>query len=468
MQSLGLAIVNIYLFIIISRVFDVALSGLRITMAFFFLSVIAALLTGNVAAAFRQKLPLLMIAMLGWVGLTGVLGRHPGGSAGVFQASLMSCVFAMCIVGVATTSETALRTLRTFAYATAAAAVLSFFFGTMESGRLSLYQGTYGDPNQFAMGLLMGLPMFAFMARSKTGLAKFILYAAATVVFFSFLKAGSRGGAVGLVIMVAAWFFQVSAKQKILVLTATSLILLCSVAILPEYLKTRYLTFLQADEERASQLDETQQTLLNGDIGSTAGRLQLLTDGVVMTAQHPLFGVGPGQFPMQRFDEKKKATGRNFGYFVTHNSYTQMSSETGIPGLVLLLAIVIVCFKRIGSVLRLRHSPAYRIPQHIFDAGVCLRLSIVTLASCSFFLSVAYSQLFYLAAAMSCVYYAGVQNDLGRWRLSTAATEPPPAPAARFLYTGKPPRTTPASIPSDTGSATTSKSHSRSMDTWPR
>ena len=55
-----------------------------------------------------------------------------------------------------------------------------------------------------------------------------------------------------------------------------------------------------------------------------------------MTAEHPLFGVGPGNFPII-----------SDSWRVTHNSYTQMSSEGGIPALVLYVMVLWAGFKNL-------------------------------------------------------------------------------------------------------------------------
>jgi O-antigen ligase len=54
------------------------------------------------------------------------------------------------------------------------------------------------------------------------------------------------------------------------------------------------------------------------------------------TAKHPLFGIGPGQF-------------ENFSgsWHLTHNTYTEFSSEAGLPALCLFLFLVWTTFKNL-------------------------------------------------------------------------------------------------------------------------
>jgi O-antigen ligase len=64
---------------------------------------------------------------------------------------------------------------------------------------------------------------------------------------------------------------------------------------------------------------------------STMSRRALLLRGAVMTAKHPVFGVGMGNFAPASNENLK--TGQRMDWGVSHNSYVQISSETGIPGL---------------------------------------------------------------------------------------------------------------------------------------
>ena len=64
-----------------------------------------------------------------------------------------------------------------------------------------------------------------------------------------------------------------------------------------------------------------------------------------------VFGVGPGQFPMQNWEEFKRR-GIHIYAQVTHNSYTQVSSETGIPGLIFFLITLLFAIFQLGVIRR--------------------------------------------------------------------------------------------------------------------
>jgi O-antigen ligase len=72
-------------------------------------------------------------------------------------------------------------------------------------------------------------------------------------------------------------------------------------------------------------------------------RTDLWHDALVLMSDHPAFGVGPGRFaeesPTARSDRDARWA---------HNGFLQMGAETGIPGLLLLAALFVWGFARLG------------------------------------------------------------------------------------------------------------------------
>jgi O-antigen ligase len=65
-----------------------------------------------------------------------------------------------------------------------------------------------------------------------------------------------------------------------------------------------------------------------------------------MTAEHPLLGVGPGNFS----SEVANVTGQPLGEasFVAHDAYLEVAAEFGIAGLVAFLAFLGMQWSRLG------------------------------------------------------------------------------------------------------------------------
>jgi len=85
---------------------------------------------------------------------------------------------------------------------------------------------------------------------------------------------------------------------------------------------------------------------------ATSGRITPSLAAAEMAKQHPLFGVGPGCFGFEYFPYKlaveqahphlRKAYSSSFSYGETHDDYLQTLAETGIVGLAILLAAIVV------------------------------------------------------------------------------------------------------------------------------
>jgi O-antigen ligase len=83
---------------------------------------------------------------------------------------------------------------------------------------------------------------------------------------------------------------------------------------------------------------------------SAATRIKLLQRSIYMTAMHPLFGVGPGQFAVAE-NNLAKAEGKERGiWYYTHNAYTQTSSEAGIPALILYIMAIFASYRGLADI----------------------------------------------------------------------------------------------------------------------
>ena len=81
----------------------------------------------------------------------------------------------------------------------------------------------------------------------------------------------------------------------------------------------------------------------------------------------------------------------------THNAYTQISSETGIPGLVLYLSFIFFCLKELVSVIR---GPTPNPELRLLAAG--LLVSLTATLTCMFFLSEAYNMMVFFWLGLAC------------------------------------------------------------------
>jgi O-antigen ligase len=93
---------------------------------------------------------------------------------------------------------------------------------------------------------------------------------------------------------------------------------------------------IASDEVDDSEMDAEMR---ESAMGSSQSRKNLLKTSLKFTLQHPLFGVGAGMFPVAE-DNEAHDQGRRGQWLGTHNSYTQVSSELGIPAFLFFVAAI--------------------------------------------------------------------------------------------------------------------------------
>ncbi len=112
------------------------------------------------------------------------------------------------------------------------------------------------------------------------------------------------------------------------------------------------------------------------DRGSAEARKALLIKSLQVTATHPVFGVGPGNFPSYT----------NL-WRVTHNTYTQFSAECGIPALMMFFLLM---WRAILNLRYLRRLPSTPETEEVHLYANALTASFAAYLLGAFFSSSAY------------------------------------------------------------------------------
>jgi O-antigen ligase len=224
--------------------------------------------------------------------------------------------------------------------------------------------GNYSDPNDLALAIIISLPLcLALLFLSRSWLHKAAWALAMLVMLYTVFLTGSRGGFISLIVTAAMslWEFAIRGRRRYLFVLAALVAVvlwLSSSGVLSGRLKG---TFNPNENTAASY-------------GSAEGRRELFWRSVEVTKNHPLFGVGPGNF--------EEVSG---SWHVTHNSFTQMSSEGGVPAFVFYVLILWSGFKNVRAVKR--YAKGERETSLLAKA---LHASLVGYVAGSCFLSVNY------------------------------------------------------------------------------
>ena len=125
-------------------------------------------------------------------------------------------------------------------------------------------------------------------------------------------------------------------------------------------------------------------------------RKELLWQSLRITARHPVFGIGAGNFGDLMYKESRTTRAAAFINHATHNTYTQYSSENGLVAAFLFIFClgVVIRAKWQTGLMRDRDLPEkYRVAIHY------TRLALIGIAVFGLSLSFAYKPVVYLFTA---------------------------------------------------------------------
>lgn len=239
----------------------------------------------------------------------------------------------------------------------------------------------FSNANDLALALLLGITSFLFLFYRPGIRARMVGVVGIPLSILYALKTGSRGCLLAGVAMFA--MICLFSKRKLMAAIFALPLMGLGLLMLPSSTLHRLLLFGAAPEtiqaESASDVEA---------IDSQLQRQELLKKSLVLTVTHPLLGVGPGQFPVAVAGEAAK-TGQHSAWLGTHNSYTQVSSECGIPAFICYCAVLVLSFR---SNLRLyrqsRDNPALK---DVAGLSFCLLAGILVYAVGTIFFHIAYT-----------------------------------------------------------------------------
>jgi putative inorganic carbon (HCO3(-)) transporter len=178
--------------------------------------------------------------------------------------------------------------------------------------------GMISEQNEYALALNMGIPILVWLARDDS--RRWVCWALRAMALGSVIAVvgtRSRSGLLGL--LMAALVVTICSRRKSLASVSVVLGIIALLLLGPKAALERYSTISTAATSDASAI----------------GRLEAWGAAIQMTRHHPVFGVGPRNFVLV-FPLYSNAEPR-----VTHNAVFEMMSETGIPGCVFFLAMIL-------------------------------------------------------------------------------------------------------------------------------
>jgi len=429
-----------YVFAFNSRILDLGLGRLHLPGIALGLAVVAAILGGRLGQVLQSRISLFLAGLSAWlvISIPGAYWR--GGSFEVLVGTWIPAMLLFLVgASVITTAAQCRRALLVFGLATVTGAMIVMFRGVESRGRLLLAGSRYANSNTIAIVLLLGMPMvWLLSAGPQVGkLRKAFAAGVLMLMIVALFRTGSREGLIGLATLCATAFLRSRALGKVAIAFSVAVLALASAVFLPQSAKARLGTFFGPEyvvmngEESASELAVTSSAAASSQL-----RLKLFKDSLSVTASHPFLGVGAGNFaPYCAAIEKEKARPGYAAWVGTHNTYTQLSSEIGIPGLIFYLGVLVCSMRALQQIVR----RARRIPgnqaRDIAYMALALHTSFVAFCVVCLFSHMAYEPTMPLMAAITLAMSKTAPDELTRLeeaaRVSNAAAGDSKFPRAK-------------------------------------
>ena len=248
--------------------------------------------------------------------------------------------------------------------------------------------GAIGEKNYYAQIMLMLVPLGLFRFWGERSLPMRILgLVGAIIAGLGMVLAFSRGAAVGFVLMLVILLFLrlIKLYQLAVFIVVAALV----VALMPQY--TLRLLSLQSV---ASLFSEDAGT---GEVDSAiTGRATEMLAAYNVFKDHPILGVGPGQF---KYFSKEYGDQLGLGVLVgtreAHSLYLGIASELGIPGILIFMLILFVTLRNLARTRR--ENP------RLANLATAFMLAVIAFMTTGIFLHLSYVRYFALMLALASV-----------------------------------------------------------------
>jgi O-antigen ligase len=391
------------------------IGSLRLTMVFSGsagVALLAALFTRK--AQFRWSAELALVLLLTLWFVAGVpFAFYHGGSLHLLTETWVRTL--LCFV-LATQALTTVRRvekaiwviLLSELFASGASLILPSALSLDESGRMvGINKGLLGW-NFLGITVSVTLPFIAYLYVSRRSAIRTLLLAAVIgSTMWMLVLTASRGGMLGIVLSIVLtwWFILRGSPRGRLVMILMGVVLVVGVIKAPPIFWERMGTIWSSEAATSTDTAASAEE-------STEGRRILLKESIQATLEHPIFGVGVGNFSIYTGNR-----GNKIGWYGTHNTFTQISSESGIPGLTLLVALLVVMIRHMRKAAAEMSTQSAATNLQLFARAALV--STVAFIFSGFFAHIAYDYLLYFVAGISAAL----------WTLKQGTEEPALEPA---------------------------------------
>jgi O-antigen ligase len=377
-------------------------------------ALIAALLSGGVRRIFSAKPGVFWVLFTVWLLLTIPFSSWKAGSLDLVISFLKTELpFLLIFGGVLLTWREYKMAMYTIVLAVGVVLWTSTAFLDTSYGRAAVEFGTIGNANDLAAHLIFTMPFLYFVLTAPKIFFPMRLLAITFICgsVYYILGSASRGAFISLVALAVVAVLRASMKQKIAMVVVAPILLIVGLSMVPKSTFARIFSIF-GDSVVASigdvSVDEAEQ--------SKEKRIYLLKKSLEFTFRRPLFGVGPGNFATFEGGESRQA-GLRGTWNQTHNVYTQISSECGLPALFLYVAAMVTTYRLANRTYK--QARGRKDGEEIAAAALSLMMCVIAFGLCITFLTIGYR--FYLLGLAG---FATVLYNLAQAKFAEPAAAP--------------------------------------------
>jgi putative inorganic carbon (hco3(-)) transporter len=245
--------------------------------------------------------------------------------------------------------------------------------------------GYFANGNDFGMAMVIVVPLAFYLFLSvKSRILKVIAGAMTATFVIALLRSSSRGAALGLAAATALYWAR--SRNKLVNLALVIAFLAGFWAFASDPWKQRFLNAQNYEED-----------------STASSRITLWKGGISMFTDHPLTGVGINNFSSNWVSKYRPSGVR--GATVVHNIFLQAASELGFGGLVVVVAVLILIFRRNQETRRICREANLSDPW-LPNISLALDCSLIGFIVHGFFLTVLYYPHLYIIAALTLALHA--------------------------------------------------------------
>ncbi len=412
LQSLAFYVAVVVLFLVHSRVLEQLAAGLGgatyLLRILSLLAIVLVVLAGGLWSALSNRPAALLLLLTALFLLSVPFSSWRGGSVEIMFMWFRSLFYFVIVAGSVVSVRQCKNAMYALAFAGVAIGIESLFAASETSDRLKLDTAgsSFSNPNDLAFFLIFSVPFCILVTLAAN---KYLLKGAGIVAAFGILLAvfrtGSRGGIVQTLVLFAMLFLAASPILRFVGTLSVVILVAVGISIAPHSVLERYrlMTTPGAGNPEAGLSVEEEHA-----VESSINRMELLKTSIRYTFRHPFLGVGPGMFGVAVNDDFNKTKDQQeigLIWHATHNTYTQISCEDGIPALVVFVSILVYGLRTNFRLYRsLRGRPELAVIRH---CAWCLWLTFIVYAVNGVFMSVGYAPFLPILAALTfCVHRA--------------------------------------------------------------